>query len=88
MDGMRDKAFAAEFAFGFRSSVYLHGRMLKMLSVVGYFVMAGGLLGLLITRSLLSASPLVLSGFSPGQTSGTSLTYIAMLAWAYSRLLK
>ncbi len=34
--------------------------MLKTLSVVGYLAMVGGLLGLLMTRSLLSASPLVL----------------------------
>jgi protein-S-isoprenylcysteine O-methyltransferase Ste14 len=35
--------------------------MLKTLSIIGYIVMIGGLLGLLATRSLFSSSPLVIS---------------------------
>jgi protein-S-isoprenylcysteine O-methyltransferase Ste14 len=34
--------------------------MLKAISVLGYLAMMGGLVGLLLTRSLLSASPLVI----------------------------
>lgn len=35
--------------------------MLKVLSIVGYFGMIGGLLGLLAMRSLFSSSPLIIS---------------------------
>ena len=35
--------------------------MLKILSIIGYFGMIGGLLGLLATRNLFSSSPLVIS---------------------------
>ena len=35
--------------------------MLKIISIIGYFGMIGGLLGLLTTRNLFSSSPLVIS---------------------------
>ena len=35
--------------------------MLKTLSIIGYFGMIGALLGLLVTRSLFSSSPLVIT---------------------------
>ena len=49
--------------------------MLKMLSIIGYFGMIGGLLGLLATRNLFSSSPLVIS-----------LKVVALLLFLWARV--
>jgi protein-S-isoprenylcysteine O-methyltransferase Ste14 len=47
--------------------------MLKALSVFGFLAMAGGFLGLILTRSVLSPSPLVLA---------LQLAALALMIWA------
>jgi protein-S-isoprenylcysteine O-methyltransferase Ste14 len=47
--------------------------MLKALSVIGYLAMIGGLLGLLITRSAFSPSPLVIA---------PQVAAVALMIWA------
>ena len=49
--------------------------MLKSLSLIGYVVMIGGLLGLLATRNLFSSSPLVIS-----------LQVLALLLFLWARI--
>ena len=49
--------------------------MLKILSIIGYFGMVGGLLGLLATRNLFSSSPLVIS-----------LQVVALLLFLWARV--
>ena len=53
----------------------LHCVMLKILSIIGYFGMAGGLVGLLATQNLFSSSPLVIS-----------LQVVAILLFLWARL--
>jgi protein-S-isoprenylcysteine O-methyltransferase Ste14 len=47
--------------------------MLKALSVLGYLAMAGGLVGLLLTRSVLSSSPLVIA---------QQIAAVVLMVWA------
>jgi protein-S-isoprenylcysteine O-methyltransferase Ste14 len=47
--------------------------MLKVLSMLGYLAMVGGLIGLLVTRSLLSASPFVIA---------PQVAAVALMIWA------
>jgi protein-S-isoprenylcysteine O-methyltransferase Ste14 len=47
--------------------------MLKVLSMIGYVAMVGGLIGLLVTRNVLSPSPLVIV---------PQIAAVALMAWA------
>src|SRR4029434_9333136 len=59
--------------FPIPSSRLLSGRMLKALSLLGYLAMMGGLIGLLLTRSLVWASPLVIV---------PQVAAVALMIWA------
>jgi uncharacterized membrane protein len=49
--------------------------MLRIVSAIGYFVMIGGLVGLLVTRNLFSFSPLVIA-----------LQVLAVLLFVWARI--
>jgi protein-S-isoprenylcysteine O-methyltransferase Ste14 len=71
--GQHTSAFAPGSSFPIPALCLSSRRMLKAFSVIGFLAMAGGLIGLLFTRSVLSPSPLVIA---------PQVAALALMIWA------